>query len=138
MTADDEKATTADSAADQETSVADAAKKRSAALHVDHVDARELGENAVTKGALERAEAKVGSTALPTAPKQPFKVWVQDGKAYRQPPEGGSTQLVGAEAEAYAKAHGIEGDEKAAAKPTAKKAARKAPKAARKGAQKRK
>lgn len=72
-------------------------------------EAREQGENAVTRGALERAERHVsGFSPLPKAGDQPKRITVdREGKII---PEGsateGGTVLVGAEAEAYEAAHG--------------------------------
>jgi hypothetical protein len=98
-------------------------RERSAALSISAHEARELGENAVKRGALERAEANVASSMVPPAPQKVTTIWVQNGKVFDTPPEGGSVQLTGAQADAYKAAHGgakAEATAKAEAKPAAK------------------
>lgn len=97
--------------------------------------ARELGENAVTEGALARAERHVaaGRGIFPQAGEQPKRITVdREGKVI---PESqateGATVLVGAEAEAYEKAHPAKEAEKAADKSRKAKPRTKAKKARR-------
>lgn len=71
--------------------------------------ARELGENAVKDGALERAERHVsGFSPMPKASDQPKRITVdRDGKVIdASAATEGATVLVGAEAEAYEAKHG--------------------------------
>jgi hypothetical protein len=73
------------------------------------VEAREQGENAVTRGALERAERHVsGFSIIPSAGPQPKRITVnREGKIIpAEEATEGATVLVGAEAEAYEAAHG--------------------------------
>jgi len=78
---------------------------------IDGASARDLGTNAVTQGALERAEAAVaGNSPMPRNQEQSdslTRVYVTpDGKVSTTPPAGSAVQLTGAEADAYLKAHG--------------------------------
>lgn len=78
---------------------------------IDATSARALGTNAVTQGALERAEAAVGNTGpLPKNQAQSDALTrafvTPDGKVSTTPPEGSAVQLTGAEAEAYLAVHG--------------------------------
>lgn len=93
---------------------------------IDGASARDLGTNAVTQGALQRAEANVaGTTPMPRNQQQSdalTRVYVTpDGKVSTSPPPGSAVQLVGAEADAYLKAHG--GGKKAAESDSAEPAA---------------
>jgi hypothetical protein len=110
--AEPRKAETTKATADEEARAAarKAESERRQALTISATEARELGPNAVTRGALERAEAAVagGRGIYPPASEQPARLTVDlDGKIIR-PEEAihGGTVLVGAAAEAYAAAHG--------------------------------
>jgi hypothetical protein len=86
---------------------------------ISAADARELGESAITTGALDRAEQHVagGRGVYPPSIEQPKRITVdREGKVI--PPEQateGATVLVGAEAEAYVAKHGgkLEGGKEA-------------------------
>lgn len=96
-------------AAEKETEPTGGGIRRGAAA--DGNMARELGPNAVTHGALERAEAAVtGTSYLPKNQEQSDNLTrayvTPDGKVSTTPPDGSAVQLVGAEAEAYLEKHG--------------------------------
>lgn len=120
--------TTRAAAADEKSAAADrdAETARRRELVVSGEEARSIGESAVERGALARAEAKVSRQSPYPAPlDQPTRITVDKDGAIIDAAAAtdGATVLVGAEADAYAAAHGgKKSAEKTADKSAAKRA----------------
>lgn len=98
--------------------VAEAARRRQ--LAISGPEAREVGESALTRGALERAEAKVGNTGpMPvTKPREITRITVNRAGEVIDDSQAteGATVLTGAEADAYLARHPRKEAEKSADK----------------------